>query len=230
MNDVRHFDSVIFLGDAVSPGPQTLETMELLRSLTGWLIRGNHEDSLLDSASTAEWPDGFKAIMDWTRGIFTDDDCRFLNSFSHGGEFPIDGSNLVLAHGDESLAIRHVLPDTADDDFRALAYSSAFPRILFGHSHVQFTKRIGDQEFINPGSVGQNRCGQVVACYGLLTDGEYTHHHVAYDLEPWLDAIDQLDCLESYESFRQFFKDSMLSGFGAGKRQPWEGLASRGYR
>ena len=155
----REFDSVIFLGDAVSPGPQPNETIELLSDLSGIFIRGNHDAEMLDSNLTANWPDGFKALQDWIYDTFNPSGYDFLRSFQDGGEFTINGQTLILERGDGVGKVRHVLPDTSDELMIPLARGSTHSPVLFGHSHIQFRRFIGEQEFINPGSIGQNRCG-----------------------------------------------------------------------
>lgn len=226
----RDFDSVVFLGDAVSPGPQPNETIELLDTLSGVFVRGNHEYTALNPSSIAKWPDGHKALMEWIYEKLTDADYRFLRSFSSPGEYELDGRIFVLAHGDENEEVRHVLPDSPDRYFDVFRYGNKQADVLFGHSHVQFSRSINNQRFINPGSVGQNRCGHVIACYGLLEDGEFTHHHVPYDPTPWLDAWDGVTTLDQFTEWRESFKQQTLTGFSLGATEPWLRYASRGYR
>ena len=226
----RDFDSVIFLGDAVSPGPQPNETAELLSDLNGIFIRGNHEFTMLNPESTKNWPDGFKALMDWIYETFDASGYQLLQSFQKSGEFEVDGEPLVLAHGDENTTLRHVLPDAPDEEFAPLAGGSDLSRVFFGHSHIQFHRQVGNQMFINPGSIGQNRCGHVTACYGLLTDGVFTNHHVDYDPAPWVTALDRIQPLNAFDSFRGWFRHQLLTGFAHGKEEPWVGFAEQGYR
>ncbi len=226
----RDFDSVVFLGDAVSPGPEPNETIELLNSLNGVFIRGNHEYTALNPESIAKWPDGYKALMEWIYGELQDADYQFLRSFSSPGEYELDDRMYVLAHGDENTEVRHVLPDSPDRYFDVFRYGNKHADVLFGHSHVQFSRSINDQRFINPGSIGQNRCGNVLACYGLLEDGEFTCHHVRYDPTPLLDAWDRVSTLDRFTEFRESFKHQSLTGFSLGATEPWLSYASRGYR
>ena len=226
----RDFDSVVFLGDAVSPGPQPNETVELLAKLKGVFIRGNHEYTILNRRSTAKWPDGHKALMDWIYDELHASGYHFLRSFGSPGEYELDGRVFVLAHGDENEDVRHVLPDSPDRSFDAFNYGNDQADVLFGHSHVQFTRSVGDQEFINPGSIGQNRCGHVLACYGLLEDGKFTHHHVTYDPTPWLDAWNRITSLHHFAELRETFKQQALTGYAMGATEPWLSYANRGFR
>lgn len=225
----RDFDSVVFLGDAVSPGPQPNETIELISEMKGVFIQGNHERTMLDRGSIINWPDGHKALMEWIYDEFSDSGYQFLRSFSLPGEFDLDGRTFVLAHGDENESVRHVYPDSPAQLFDAFTYGNDTAHVLFGHSHIQFERNLNGQLFTNPGSIGQIRCGHVAACYGLLEDGNFTHHHVAYDPTPWLDAWDRISSLRSFPKLLESFKQQTLTGYSLGEVEPWVGFARRGY-
>lgn len=220
----------MFLGDAVSPGPQPNETMALLAEMDGTFIAGNHERAVLDTRSIRDWPVGYRVFMDWIRETLEPEFLDRLGRFQLPGEYTIDERTFVLTHGDESAFVRHVLPAMPEECFRELGFGNSESTILFGHSHVQFHRRIQGQDFINPGSVSLNRCGHTCACYGLLTDGEFTHHSVDYDLRPWLEAVDRIVPLNELLSFRASIKQQLTSGFVAGRVDPWLSLAKAGYR
>ena len=230
MEKETDFDSVVFLGDSVSPGPQPNETIELMSNLNGIFIKGNHEHVMLNPSLTEHWPGGFKALMDWVVDEFDSSGLEFLQTFSEPGLYCVAEQEWLLLHGDEGTSVRHVLPGMPDANFKEIRSdrSESLP-VLFGHSHVQFRHRVRDQEFINPGSIGQNRCGRVVACYGLLIDGVFTHHHIEYDIQPWVTAVDRIKPLNHYKTFRDSFIQQTVSGYSAGAVEPWLDLNSRVY-
>ena len=124
---------------------------------------------------------------------------------------------------------RHILPDSPDELVTTLARNNDSPLVLFGHSHIQFKKIISGQEFFNPGSVGQNRCGKRLACYGLLDGGVLRHRQADYDPAPWLEAMDGITALDAFPDFRENIKKGLLSGYGIGRQEPWTRLAKEGY-
>ena len=136
---------------------------------------------------------------------------------------------MVLHHGVLPEKPAHALPDTPDERLRALARGSDYPLVLFGHSHIQFRRVIGGQEFINPGSIGQPRCGKRVACYGLIEDGVFRHCQVDYDPGPWLDAVDTIAPLDEFPEFREWLKQGLLTGYGIGENEPWTRFSREGY-
>jgi putative phosphoesterase len=210
----RDADSTVFLGDTVLPGPQPNETMELLRGLSGTLIQGK--------------PD-WLAFARWVLETLEPTGYDFLRTLQPEGEYEVDGVRLFLHHGEFPDRPKQALPDTPDDRLVTLAGGSDAPLVLFGHSHVQFRRTIDGQEFVNPGSVGQPRCGKRLACYGLIEDGVFRHCQAEYDPGPWLEAINQITPLDEFPDFREWLKQGLLSGYGIGENEPWTRYAAEGY-
>lgn len=225
----RDADSTVFLGDSVSPGPQPNETLALLQGLSGLSIAGNHDVEMLERESLAHWPAPWLAMYDWIFDVFDPAGYAYLRKLKPGGEYEVDGIGMYLQHGTLPGKVRHVLPDTPDEDLVRLSRGSDCPYVLFGHSHIQFRRTVGGQEFINPGSVGQNRCGKLLACYGVFEDGLFHHRQVEYDPGPWLEAMDGITTLDAYPDFREQMKQRLLSGYGIGEREPWTRYARQGY-
>lgn len=223
-------DATIFLGDAVSPGPQPSETIALLCGLSGTFIAGNHDLEVLDPGLVARWPAPWRALHDWNCEALDSASIDFVRAFRDGGDFEIDDVYMCLQHGAVPGKIRHVVPDTPDEDMVDVARGSDCPLVFFGHSHVQFRRVVGDQEFINPGSVGQNRCGHVLACYGVLEDGAFRHCHVPYDPAPCLAALDRIEPLDAFPDFREWLKRGLLTGYGIGRNEPWTRFSRQGYK
>lgn len=101
--------------------------------------------------------------------------------------------------------------------------------MFFGHTHVQFSKTIGEQTYINPGSVGQPRTGKLQACYGVIEEGRYSARQVSYQPDKWLSALNAIDPLNSFPKFKDWLKAGLLSGYGIGKNDPWTQFAEQGY-
>jgi diadenosine tetraphosphatase ApaH/serine/threonine PP2A family protein phosphatase len=83
------------------------------------------------------------------------------------------------------------LPDGSPDDDAPLLAGVAERRVVFGHTHVQFSRvGGGGVELVNPGSVGLPWDGDGRAAYALL-DGERVElRRVAYDAERAAGALD----------------------------------------
>jgi protein phosphatase len=225
----RDADTTVFLGDTVMSGPQPNETMELLRGLSGTLIQGNHDVEMLQPERFAHWPPYWLAFTRWLLDTLEPSGYDFLRSLQPEGEYMVGGIRMFLSHGVLPDRPRQPLPDTPDERLVTLARGSDAPLVLFGQSHIQFRRTIDGQEFINPGSVGQPRCGKRLACYGLIEDGAFRHCQAEYDPGPWLEAVDRIAPLDEFPKFREWLKQGLLSGYGIGETEPWTRFAAEGY-
>lgn len=229
LNKEHDADRTIFLGDAVLPGPQPNETITLMRTLSaGPYIVGNHDTEMLHPEIFANYPAQWLAFFNWVVDNFEPEGLEFLRTFQPPGEFEEDGIPMRLHHGLVEGGPRHTLPDSPDENFHIIAAGSDCPYVLSGHTHVQFTRVIGEQTFINPGSVGQNRCGKQVACYGLFEDGVYRQCEVPFDTRPWLDAFDKIDTMDAFPDFKVWIRDGLINGYGVGQSEPWTRYAAEG--
>jgi diadenosine tetraphosphatase ApaH/serine/threonine PP2A family protein phosphatase len=108
------------------------------------------------------------------------------------GELPseqlIDGTR--YCHASPVSDMRSFMPDPGDDDDELLA-AVGEPRVVFGHTHLQF-QRMGPAgiELLNPGSVGMPLDGDVRAAYALVhEDGSIECRRVSYDHEAAIAAL-----------------------------------------
>ena len=222
-------DSTVFLGDAILAGPQPNETADPLQQVSGSLILGNHDVEILQENALARWPGQWKALGQWVVNTLKPQGYSFLRTLKPEGEFTEGGVRMLLTHGVLPDKPQQGLPDTPDDRLAAITKGSDCPFVMFGHSHIQFRRSINGQEFINPGSVGQSRCGKRIACYGLFEDGEFRHCHTEYDPAPWLEAFDRIGPLDEFPEFRTWLRDGFINGYGVGENEPWTRYAKEGY-
>ena len=221
-------DHTIFLGDALLAGPQANETAAILKSLDPEVcVMGNHDEEVLDRSLYASWPDEWVALHDWILDRLDKSAYEYIRGYSPAGRYTVGGVDMYLHHGEIDKSFPKILPNAPNESF--LALESDGPLTLFGHTHVQFERQIGGTRYINPGSVGQPRCGIFHACYGVIVDGEYSPKQVTYDPSAWLDALANLEVLDDHPQFREWMKNSLLSGYGIGEREPWTSFAAEGY-
>ena len=231
MQAERDADASVFLGDALLSGPQANETLELLSTLNPIItIRGNHDDEVLDPSTFRSWPAEWVALNDWILADLDDSAVAKISTFTDAGWYEFGGISAYLHHGDLGSRDLAAVPDASDEVFELLAGGTDAELVLFGHTHVQFTHHIGSRTFINPGSVGQPRCGVLHACYGVFEDGVYDARHVCYDPAPWLAALDRINVLNDFPDFKSWLVEGFLNGYGIGRREPWTRYARQGYR
>ena len=223
-------DATVFLGDALLSGPQANETAELLLELDADIsIMGNHDEEVFDHSLFAHWPEEWVALNEWIIARLDRSTIEPIHEYLPAGRYEIGGLEMFLHHGEIDKKMPAVLPDAPDASFHAMDGDSDCPLVMFGHTHVQFTKRIGDKTYINPGSIGQPRTGKLQACYGVFIDGEYEARQVTYDPGPWFEALDGIEVLGKYPEFHRWLRDGLLNGYGVGEREPWTRYSAEGF-
>jgi predicted phosphodiesterase len=139
----------IVLGDVAQGGGEPAAVLDRLASL-GWpVIMGNADHFLLEVAteSNEEIRDDQLARREWSLSQL---ETRHLDQIR---SFPptYERDQLLAFHGSPRHFEDVLLPDTKEispwrvEDFRLLAG---------GHTHFQWTTRIDDAVYVNPGSVG----------------------------------------------------------------------------
>jgi diadenosine tetraphosphatase ApaH/serine/threonine PP2A family protein phosphatase len=95
-------------------------------------------------------------------------------------------------HGSPVSDVRSFTPSASDDDDELLGGASE-RRVVFGHTHLQFSRSTGSGTgLVNPGSVGMPFDGDPRAAYALLTDdGQVELRRVAYDHEASAAAVEE---------------------------------------
>jgi predicted phosphodiesterase len=194
-------EKIYCLGDIVGYGPYPKECLDLIRNRAEKIVRGNHEESVLDPGKArAELNQSAFIGVQFSRSKLLPTDLDFLNALPT--KEIIESEELVLAHGSFSEPSAWNYLSEEEDAEEELLHTPT--RIcVVGHTHSPFVydSRDGLKEvlpdnlelnkvlkyIINVGSVGQPRDGDCRASYGLFEfkDGfvYFTLHRVFYDIE-----------------------------------------------
>jgi predicted phosphodiesterase len=193
-------DSGIFLGDVVQGGPQPAEVLARLQKL-GWpVILGNADDFLLSVPEDSPEPvtETQLEVRDWTLSQLDEAHLARIREFPAILEIELDGGARLLAcHGSPRSFDEVLLPETEPGP----AYEADADIVAGGHTHLQWTRRLGSGLFVNPGSVGlaydrhqppEDFRATPVAEYALLHAGPggvaVEFRRVPYDLDLLLAA------------------------------------------
>jgi putative phosphoesterase len=147
-------DEVVCLGDAVQGGSQPAETLERLRALGCATVLGNADAFLLDpTASREPLTERQLEVREWTLSQLGDSQLEQIRAFEPIVRRELDGVRLLFCHGSPASYDDVLLPELGSD---ALAPFQGHDAALIagGHTHLQWTRRIGDALYVNPGSVG----------------------------------------------------------------------------
>ena len=178
-------DSWVLGGDYALFGGWPAETVSRLRSLERALwIRGNGERWTADPSAAPGDPvvQGAIAAARSALGADVVEDLASLPfSCPHG--------RTLICHGSPRSDVESFLPEPGDDD-RAMLDGVDAEMVVFGHTHLPFTRSLGEVRLVNPGSVGMPLDGDRRASYALLhEDGRVEHRRVAYDHSASADRV-----------------------------------------
>jgi putative phosphoesterase len=174
-------DAIVVGGD-VAAGPWPSETLERLCALgdrVHWL-RGNADRELVESDRKGMAP---PEVLDWVRARMSDKHFAFLAQLPLTRTLDVDGlGNVLFCHAtprsDEELLTR-ISPD---ERWHAALQGVAEHLVVFGHTHVQFDRTVGDIRIVNAGSVGMPY-EDAPGAYWLRLGPSVEHRRTDYDVE-----------------------------------------------
>lgn len=183
-------DGYVVAGDLALGGPFPVETLECLRDLNPWMIRGNNEGYFDDYCSgakkalrsRAQW-----AMLQWTYTQFDQEALDYLATLPATLEVALPGAgSFCVVHGSQRSVFEGILPPDPDVQRKfaraqvnaplsaAVALDqTAAAALICGHTHIAWQHRVNGRLALNPGAVGGPIDGVVGAEYALLTwDGK----------------------------------------------------------
>lgn len=141
----KHFfnevDVVICHGDVVNYGPWSNECVKLLDEENVICLKGNHEDAYI-KGNYPGTNNLVKQFFSTTYEKFTE--IELINSYDRVFENDL----MKVTH---TINNKYYYPDSNLEDL------IINKNLIIGHSHYPFIKEINGYNFINTGSVGQNR-------------------------------------------------------------------------
>jgi predicted phosphodiesterase len=172
-------DQWVLGGDYALFGAWPVETVARLRELEPALwVRGNVDRWAGDPAEAPDDAAIQGAIAD-CRGALGDAVAGELGALPFESE--LAGARIV--HASPVSDLRSFAPEPADDEVE-LVDGTTHPRLVFGHTHIQFRRPsvVADVELVNPGSVGVPLDGDPRSAYALIhPDRTLELRRVAYD-------------------------------------------------
>ena len=196
-------DRLYCLGDLVGYGASPNEVIDRIRRADIPTVMGNYDDGVgfdRDDCGCA-YKDpidrelGQRSLM-WTRVQTTADNKAFLRSLVPQIRVDSSGTRVLLVHGSPRKMNEYLFEDRPRSSFERLARSSNADVIVFGHTHVPYTKLVERVLFVNAGSVGKPKDGDSRACYAVIevaAESAVMFRRVAYDISAAARAIRQSD-------------------------------------
>ena len=148
-------DEIVCLGDVAQGGTQPAETLDRLAALGCETVLGNADALLLEVPTDSPEPitEGLLEVREWTLSRLTSSHLEQIRSFAPVVRRELDDVAMVFFHGSPRSYDDVLLPGLDDEAVAPfLGHDAAL--LAGGHTHRQWTRRIGDAIYVNPGSVG----------------------------------------------------------------------------
>jgi predicted phosphodiesterase len=172
-------DTIVFGGDIAS-GPFPRQTVDLVRSLDAVCILGN-ADVLSSPSRNAEWD----AARRWVEAQLNDGAIEWLA----GLPFSWSADDTLYVHANPVDVENIVTQWTPEERVAGYLEGVAEHRVVSGHVHMHFQRRIGDVTWVCAGSVGMPYADGPGAYWTILEADGGRFMRTEYDLERAAAAI-----------------------------------------
>jgi putative phosphoesterase len=203
-------DAVVVAGDVINRGPLPLACLDFVhqrQQCDGWLVvRGNHEDYVLDQARTDVPRSGprFEISQNayWTyQKLDGQIDSLEAMPFQFSIHGP-DNSEIRVAHASMRSNRDGMYPESTDAELR-LKIKPAPAVLCVGHTHRPLIRNVDETLVVNVGAVGIPFDGDSRACYAQVT---LKNRH-------WQAKIIRLE-YDRVRTEQDYFSSGFISGAG----------------
>jgi predicted phosphodiesterase len=203
-------DRVYCLGDLVGYGAHPNQVTEFIRERNIPTLMGNYDEGVgfdLDDCGCVYRDPELKRLGDislsWSREHTSAENKAYLRSLPI--QIRPEGARPrpLLVHGSPRKMNEYLFEDRPRATFERIAILADCDVLLFGHTHVPYTKRVAGTLFVNTGSVGRPKDGDPRAGYVLLETGRRPKvqiRRVEYDLSTAAEAIRSTSLPDYYAS------------------------------
>jgi predicted phosphodiesterase len=187
--DQRSVDEIICLGDIVGYGANPNECIALIRQRCSIVIKGNHDEALLNESITSHFTDDARSAIVWTRKQVSEEYISYLHTLS----LSIKKNDLLFVHASPCYPERwkYILEENAAvTAFQCFSESLCF----IGHTHAPalfsaagrvFSMTKGKRYLVNVGSVGQPRDRITDLSFGIFDTDTWLYENIRspYNME-----------------------------------------------
>jgi putative phosphoesterase len=197
--DHQECEAVYCLGDLVGYGAFPNEVIRVIIDRHIPTIMGNYDDGVgfdRDDCGCAYRDAEMRRLGDislkWTREKVTPEHKAFLRGLLPNIRLEVAGTRVLMVHGSPRRINEYVYSDRGDASLAHIAESAQADVLVFGHTHLPYSKWVGNVLLVNDGSVGKPKDGDRRAAYALLDIGAevaVTIRRVEYDVAAAAEAI-----------------------------------------
>lgn len=197
----RGIDRAYCLGDLVGYGPDPNGVIDLIRAAGVVAILGNYDDGIAFDRGDCGcyYPDDEArrigdASYTFTAATVTSERKAWLRDRPRELRMAAAALRLRLLHGSPRRINEYLQADRDERTYHRLAAQADADVLLFGHTHTPWHREYDGVLFVNVGSAGRPKDGDVRAMYTVLRLEEgrppaVDVHRVAYDVEETAQAV-----------------------------------------
>jgi predicted phosphodiesterase len=148
-------EEVVCLGDVAQGGAQPAETLDRLAALGCATVLGNADALLLEVPEDSPEPitERLLEVREWTLAQLDASHLEQIRRFTPVVRRELEGVSLLFFHGSPRSYDDVLLPELGGDALEPFRGHDAL-LLAGGHTHLQWTRRIADALYVNPGSIG----------------------------------------------------------------------------
>jgi putative phosphoesterase len=201
-------EAVYCLGDLVGYGAYPNETIDFIRKKDIPTVMGNYDEGvgfdLHDCGCVYKDPvkDQLgKKSLKWTQAHTNDENKDCLRKLDLQIRIEFAKHDILFVHGSPRKINEYIYEDRPQATFERIAKVAGTEVLLFGHTHLPYTKRVSGVLFVNAGSVGKPKDGNPDAGYVILELGrkiDVVFKRVPYNLEAASKAIRACDLPDEF--------------------------------
>jgi predicted phosphodiesterase len=193
--DQSSVDEIICLGDIVGYGANPNECLELVRRRCSNVIKGNHDEAILNVSITERFTEDARAAIMWTLKQISEENVSYLRTLS----LSMKKDDLLFVHASPCHPSQwiYILEEvTAVHALQCFSESLCF----IGHTHTPaifsaggrisgITK--GERSIVNVGSIGQPRDRITDLSFGVFDSDLWLYENIrsSYDVETAVQKI-----------------------------------------
>ena len=192
------YDGIYCLGDVGGYASQPNEVQQIIMAMDCPTILGNYDEGVGFQRDDCgcHYVKPFDIAMShvsffWTREHTTSENKAWLRELPREVRLEIEGRRVLLCHGSPTSNTEYLFENRSEGYLRKFVsggnHDAHADVIVFGHTHVPYQRNVDGVDFINTGSVGRPKDGDLRAGYCVLTlDGDSVQAEqirLPYDVE-----------------------------------------------
>jgi putative phosphoesterase len=193
-------DKMIHLGDVGGYAPFVNEVVDFLIAHDIQGVQGNYDEAVAKDREHCgcKYEDPIQAEMsqrsfDWTKRHSSQKSKEYMGGLPAELSIMIEGRKVIFFHATPRKNNLYWYADRPEKFFQEMAEKTDADLLVYGHTHIPYSKNISGKLFINAGSVGKPKDGDPRACLTVIdvtpTAVTTDFIRVSYDVEKMAGAI-----------------------------------------